>query len=451
MKLTTLIISGLLITIGNVFAQKGVEDGSRYGHGQDSINCLSNSTLYYENYKNKDYKSAYPYWIKVFDECPTSSSAVYSAGAIIVQHMIDDESNPVKKEEYYQLLMKVYDQRMKYYGNSRKYPVSYIQGIKAVSILKYKRDEIPAMKEAQDLFAKAIEKRGDDAQNAVITTYFTNTIALFKVDELSAEDVVNVYTTLSDILEEKTKEDPDNEELQMITSGIEKLFADSGAANCDKIQEVFGAKFDENSTNVDWLKRVNRILNQQLCENELTFKVAESLHKLEPSASSARGMAVKCLKSKDFDGAVKYYNEAIKLETNKMDKGSYNYELGLIYISQNKYPEARVYLLKASELRPDWGLPYMQIGLIYGLAAPNCGENEFEHKCAYWAAVDKFIKAKTVDPSVTEEANKHIKTFSAYFPNTEELFFYQSKIGNVGDSYKVGCWINETTTIRAKQ
>jgi hypothetical protein len=51
-----------------------------------------------------------------------------------------------------------------------------------------------------------------------------------------------------------------------------------------------------------------------------------------------------------------------------------------------------------------------------------------------------------VDPALTEDADKRIKTYSVYFPPTEVLFFYNM---NEGDSYTVGCWINETTTVRA--
>lgn len=34
-----------------VFAQKGVEDGSRFGHGEDSLRCLQNISIYSEYVK----------------------------------------------------------------------------------------------------------------------------------------------------------------------------------------------------------------------------------------------------------------------------------------------------------------------------------------------------------------------------------------------------------------
>ena len=55
------------------------------------------------------------------------------------------------------------------------------------------------------------------------------------------------------------------------------------------------------------------------------------------------------------------------------------------------------------------------------------------------------IKARNVDPSVTENANKQITNYSKYFPGKEDAFFLGL---NNGDSYTVGCWIGETTAIR---
>ena len=66
-------------------------------------------------------------------------------------------------------------------------------------------------------------------------------------------------------------------------------------------------------------------------------------------------------------------------------------------------------------------------------------------KAVYWAAADKFQKAKEVDPSMTAKANEMIREYSKAFPTSEDAFFY-----NVfeGDEYTIECWINETTKAR---
>ena len=63
----------------------------------------------------------------------------------------------------------------------------------------------------------------------------------------------------------------------------------------------------------------------------------------------------------------------------------------------------------------------------------------------FFAVIDKLQKAKSVDESVTEEANELIRTYSGYTPKDEDLFFIGLK---KGDAVTIGGWIGETTTIR---
>ena len=70
-----------LVTVMGVNAQKGVEDGSRYGHGADSINTLKNISIYSEYYKTNNFKDAYEQgWKEVFRDAPLASVNTYNYG-----------------------------------------------------------------------------------------------------------------------------------------------------------------------------------------------------------------------------------------------------------------------------------------------------------------------------------------------------------------------------------
>jgi hypothetical protein len=118
MKAFTIIALGLLLSMTQTFAQKGVEDGSKYGHGEDSIRCLKNLSLYTELEKQNRYEEAYPYWQIAFNECPLSTRRIYTDGVKIMTYKIKHAPNDVQKEEYYQELMSVYDKRMKFWQSS---------------------------------------------------------------------------------------------------------------------------------------------------------------------------------------------------------------------------------------------------------------------------------------------------------------------------------------------
>ncbi len=55
---------------------------------------------------------------------------------------------------------------------------------------------------------------------------------------------------------------------------------------------------------------------------------------------------------------------------------------------------SRGYAYEAIKLMPNSGKPYVLIATLYAMSAKDCGETEFEHKAAYWVAVDKLIKAE---------------------------------------------------------
>ena len=51
-------LAALSLSATAVFAQKGVEDGSRFGHGEDSLRCLQNISIYTEYVKTNNFKDA---------------------------------------------------------------------------------------------------------------------------------------------------------------------------------------------------------------------------------------------------------------------------------------------------------------------------------------------------------------------------------------------------------
>jgi tetratricopeptide (TPR) repeat protein len=120
--------------------------------------------------------------------------------------------------------------------------------------------------------------------------------------------------------------------------------------------------------------------------------------------------------------------------------------LSNIYSIKKEFQTARNYAYKALEYIPKDGSLYIMIGDMYASTAKQCGSNDLTSKVAYWAAVDKYQKAKQIDPTVADEANQRINTYKQYFPRKETIFFHDL---NEGDSYEVECWINETTTVRA--
>jgi hypothetical protein len=86
--------------------------------------------------------------------------------------------------------------------------------------------------------------------------------------------------------------------------------------------------------------------------------------------------------------------------------------------------------------------------MIYASSANLIGESDIQQRIVYCLAVDQFINAKAIDPQVTSEADEDIGKYSQFFPNKEDALFENIKAGSI---YKIGGWINESTTVRLRQ
>ena len=430
----------------NGMAQKGVEDGSRYGHGEDSIRCIKNLSLYREYLKHGDYDMGLGPWRIVFDECPMATKNIYIDGARMFNDFIDNEKDPERKAKLMDSLRIIYDQRIKYYKQR-----GTVLGRKAVDILKHPeyRTDPDIQEETYAYLKESISILKNKSSVAVVATFMTTSFALFQNERLSAEEVIENYILASDILDYQLERNPGDQTILQVKDATDYNFITSGAPNCESLESYFQPLWEERQDDLNYLRRTVKIMSALDCETKpLYSRAAEALYEKEPSAEAAYGLAKLFLSEGAIEKAITYYNEAIQREDDPNKKADYYYQLGYIINAQLNQPQkARTYALEALKLRPDWGDPYILIGDAYA-GSKDCFTDEFEKATIYWAAVDKYIKAKSVDPSVAEKADERINTYRKYFPDRETIFFYSLK---EGDDYTVGCWINETTKVRARQ
>jgi len=433
----------LILVTMTVWGQKGVEDGSKYGHGEDSLRCLKNLSLYREYVKYNNFKDGIIYWRMAFSECPASSQNMYIDGVKMFNQLIVQEKDPVKQDALIDTLMLIYDQRIRYFDQKGS-----ILGRKAIDLLRYRNDDINRVEEGYGYLAESIKLLKNKSSMPVVATFMTATYTLYQQGRLSDMTVIDNYAIASEIIDITLANNPDDEDAIKVKDHVDLNFIASGAATCQSLIKFFNPQFEKNKDNVNYLKKVVTFLGTLDCEQDILYeRAAEALYKLEPSVQSAFSLAKLFVTKDQFVKASGYYLEAIKKETDPDKKADYYYQLGVITNSKLNDPQtAKNYALEALNHRPNWGEPYILIGDAYVLGK-NCFDDDFEKATIYWAAVDKFVKAKTVDTTVTEKANERIETYSMYFPDAETTFFYSLKNG---DPYTVGCWINEKTTVRSR-
>jgi hypothetical protein len=426
-----------------ILAQKGFDDGSKYGHGQDSIRCLKNLALCRDRVKSNNYTEAIGYWRVIFRECPQSSQYIYIDGVKMYNDLIIAETDPVRKNALIDTLMMIYDQRMIYFDQKGN-----ILGRKAVDLMRFRKDDIGSIEEAYGYLEESLNLLKDKSSIQVVSAFMNSTYTLFAAGKLTDLKVIDNYTLASDLIDYLIAENPADEDARKVKENIDLNFIASSAPTCQSLISYFKPMFEEKKTNIPYLKKVVSFMATLNCnEDPLYIQASEALYQQEPSALAAFNLAKLFATRENYNKAVVYYKEAIEKETDPVKKADYYYQLGWITYAKLDDPQtACKYAQYAINSRPGWGEPYILIGDAY-VAGKNCFTDEFKKTTVYWTAVDKFIQAKSIDPSVSEKATERIQTYSMYFPDVETMFFYGLKNG---DPYTVGCWINEKTTVRSR-
>ena len=410
------------------------ESFSQSKYGVDSVSCITNLSLFREYYKQKNYMEALNPWRWTFQNCPKASGNIYKNGPIIIKSMIKER--PEQKKEYVDTLMLIYDQRIKYFGNE-----GYVLGRKGADLLRYDKSKFL---DANEILARSIALQKNSSDAGAVLAYFNTLDKMVKNEIISEDSLLNRYSFLMSIIDYNLKKnDKKSKFYQKTSDAIDKKIVNY--IDCGKIENIFKPKFTINNNDTDFVKRLYNILSKQNCtETEFHFQVSKRLHELLPSSSSASKLGKICIKRKEFNQAIEYFDMAIEIEEDSDKRAKYLLEKADAYRISKNYTSAILTAEQSIDLKKNWGEAFITIGNIFVAGAGNCS-SDFEKSTVYWVAVDYFTKALS-DESTNERARKSINTYSKYFPTKEECFFNGSL--QSGDSYTVECWINKGTIVR---
>ena len=422
--------------------------------------CVVNVSLFHESVKNKMYADAYEPWWEVYTTCPNANKSIYSDGAKIVEALFQATKDPAEKERLAKLAIEMQDKRIRFFGNDPKYPKAYILGEKGLAYVDFYGDA--KLAEARECLRQSVEGMGANSKIMVLVKLVDVSYALYKQDQdARAEQFISDYELASSTLGDQAN-NPSNKNAEVAGKQkdyVDNIFAISGAADCSKLDEIYASAVKDNLSNLDMLQKIAKLYKRVRCtESDVYFAACEAAHKLQPTDESAAGCASMAAKKGDYAAAIDYYDQAIKLamvEDELEDVADYQYNASVYcllnlkrYSEARRYAQASIATLSGLGINKGQGRCYIIIGMAYAASRPygDDAKGRILNKTVNWAAVDKFVKAKQVDPSVEAAANEYISTYSRYYPTKEERFDLPNEFS--GSTFYVGGWIGETTAIR---
>lgn len=457
----------LVVMSFSAFAQ---DEATLLKYGTDKDACEQNLSIYTEFYKQKNYADAYTSWVYLFDNAPKRTKNIYIHGPKIIKGLLKTVTEETRKAVLVDSLMMVYDQRNTYYPGSEARVVGY----KGADMYKYKKGTTEGLQESQAALAEAFTMAGNASTASVLNYYFIATTKLVQAKVLKVTDLIALFSDLSGVIsykEAQLMQDIYNAEqseslnskkakllkknrkelstLSDVKANLEKTLAPH--ATCEKLVELYTANFETKKEDIAWLKRAAKLLNKKECTDaDIFFSISEALYNIDPSSSSAANMGIRSLKRQDYVKALEFYSYALDNEEDNLNKAQYAYRLAQTYGAMNKNNSAKSYALKAASFRYGWGEPYILIGDLYAKTSRKCGElqTEFLKRVGYWAAIDKYEYAVSVDGSVATKAANRIAKYTEQMPSKTDIFTE----GLIDEpTYKIECWYTETVNIKVPE
>ncbi len=434
MKKILAIVAALAVGLSALHAQK-------YGKTpEDSIKCLQNLSVYQEFFKQKNYADAYAAWKNVLELCPATSLNTYIRGNTILKQMIASTKDPALRVQYFDELMKLWDMRAQYYGRP-----GYCLGMKAQDMRSYAPKKL---QDAMSLFDQALAYANEPDFVNILYFYFECKRDAYKAELISKDDLFAAYDKATTILEDIADQDPSNaEEVNTMMNTISKMF--EPYASCEDLVAMYTEKFEAGKSDVEFLRKATKMLAIRGCtDSEIFFKLTDALYELHPTPESAYLMAQMCKRNEEFGRMGAFLKDEI-IDSLPGDQQENAYlMLAEACLKLNHYGDGRRACNKALAINPNSGGAYLLLGMLYASGADACpGDGTpIAQRAPFWAAVDMFVKAKSVDPNVAEMADRLIGMYSPHFPSADDLFTYGLREGS---KYEISCWFTHTTTIRA--
>lgn len=415
--------------------------------GADSANCIKYLSFYEDSYKAKDFDNATVNWRKVYVTCPKGvRQTVFTNGTELMRKLINkNKSNIVYRQALLDTLMTLHEERAHFFP---KYAVSALNN-KGVDIVNYNVGNEKAVYEGlNDIISRNAEK----TKTSLFIQNLNAAIKLYEKGVVSAEDVINVYERNAVLIDKApAKSGVMAEQNQKVKTDLESLFITSKVASCEDLVALFTPRYEAGTEDLALVSNIVKILSitEDCQDNDLFLNAVTSMYKLDPSYNSAYYLYKLNASRGDLDKALKYIDEAIAYETSDAaTDAAYNFEAATQCFRNGKLAKAYNYASAAAGLDEGFaGKAYFLMGQIWG--ATSCGGDEIEKRAHYWVAVDYLNKAKNADPTLADDANRSIASFSVYFPETAEAFMYNVENGQ---SYRVVCnGMQAMTTVRTRK
>ena len=405
----------------------------------------------------EDFDIAFNNWKLAYELAPAADGqrpTHYIDGVLLYKALRKKTSDDAQKKEYSDIIMRLYDEHMQCYPDD----ANFILGRKAFDMFYshgygYTLESLETIKAAMDA-------NGDDSEYILLDPLGQLLNYLYTSEQIDKETVQVLYEQAVGFAEHNIEGDH-----------AYKEYYESGLANMNaKIDEIASEIFDcayfKKSLLPEYLKKPDnyevvdyiwqKMIDQGCDENDPELADLRASYEtlyaaLQDSLENERRKVDPCFdgiklqEEKRYSEALARYQECLETNEDPEVRAQILYSMAFIQTwEMGQYGSALRNAREAASLKSGWGRPYILIGDTYAKMSRSC--DDWNQRLAIIAVIDKYSYARSIDPSVADDASRRIGSYTGALPARQDGFM---RGVTAGQSVSVSC-IGETVKVRFK-
>lgn len=354
------------------------------------------------------------------------------------EELAEATSDEAKKNVLLDSMFIAFDLKAKYYELS-----DLEVNNKAYRYYKYWKSNKEKMTDAIAAYEAAYKNPAEVINNNLVSYMDIIRRAKAYGIDIPNDKVFDVYTQVMETIDLKEQNGEDADRLEKYRTTVNSLLTMTMGddLNCDFINNNLAPKLNTDPNTKLAKKVFSLLLNQGCSESPYFLTAAEIIQKDEPTEGIAKVIAQRAFVNEEYDKAISFYNEAISLSKDPEKKADLLLDLTSVYIKMGNKAEARKTALQAAETNTaSESQALTLVANMYMNSFDQCAKkvSQVEDRAIFMAAYDLYQKAGNSEGMAQAKAQ---------FPTVSDVFTANKK---EGESIRVGCWINVSTTIKAR-
>lgn len=427
MKRLLVLATCLFLSILNLQAQPGWNWGDQIDVAKEK------NAIYTDMVKVEKYSEAISPHGWLLENAPDLNESLYQNGAKIYEELAEKEKEASAQEKYQLKAMEMYDLRIKYFGNEAS-----VLNRKVYPAYKFYKNDKAKYPELFQMFKQTFEITGEDFFENNFVAYM-DVVRRYKTvgGPISDEEVLDIYTSLSEILDKKLLSGKNLDRVNNTVENIDKLLTLTIDLNCDYVESLLGPKLAETGDFKVASKIFKLMLQNKCTDRSLAFDAAKIVNENSPDFAISKFLGSRASRDGDREAAIDFYSQALGLTEESAKKAEIYLSLAKLDYQVGLKSSARTNCRKALSFDPSMSNAHVLIGNLYLSSFEECKQGEMKtlDYAVFIAAHNAFQKAGDREGMIKAEA---------LFPSITDIFTEEFVEGETID---IGCWINESVIL----